>query len=66
MTQSDTGLTDRGSEVASSTKGHASDVASSATEQAKGVAQEAKQQWSEHELDGDPCRVVDTCSQCVQ
>jgi hypothetical protein len=44
MTQSDTGLTGRGSEVASSTKGHASDVASSATEQAKGVAQEAKQQ----------------------
>jgi hypothetical protein len=44
MTQSDTGLTDRGSEVASSTKQHAGDVASSATEQAKGVAQEAKQQ----------------------
>ena len=44
MTQSDTGLTDRGSEVASSTKQHASDVASTATEQAKGVAQEAKEQ----------------------
>ena len=44
MTQSDTGLTDRGSEVASSTKQHASDVASTATEQAKGVAEEAKQQ----------------------
>lgn len=44
MTQSDTGLTDRGSEVASSTKQHATDVASTATEQAKGVAQEAKQQ----------------------
>ena len=44
MTQSDTGLTDRGSEVASSTKQHAGDVASTATEQAKGVAQEAKEQ----------------------
>jgi len=44
MTQSDTGFTERTSEVASSTKEHASDVASTAGEQARGVAQEAKQQ----------------------
>jgi hypothetical protein len=44
MTQSDTGLTERSSEVASSTKQHASDVASTATDQARDVASEAKQQ----------------------
>lgn len=44
MTQSDTSLTDRGSEAASSAKQHASDVAGTAGDQAREVATQAKEQ----------------------